>query len=97
MLLLQDIENQTAAHPTFSVFNREKLQHFYRFNGTEIKEFQLTMKRLMEENAAVTEEGAAVMTTIDGKPAVVFKSPEARETFQAEYSAFLAKEIFLTL
>lgn len=97
MLILQDLEAQVASHPTFYLFNRDKINHFYAINKKEIRTFQETVQGFYKDYAAHGEDGNPVMTMLDGRPAVVFRDPEAKEAFVAAQAAFLALKINLTV
>lgn len=97
MMIIEDIQAQSAAHPTFNLFHKEQIKFFYKQNAAAIGEMDGTIRLLVKSYVQQDAQGNPVMAVNGQGPVYAFKDEVARDQFQKEYWEFLGKEVYLSL
>lgn len=96
-LLLQDIEQQSNAHPTFTLFHRDKIKEFYESNRGRIDELGERTQGVLKQYAKLDERGMPLIIQTPQGPQIQFKSDEDLKEYQKFYYELLKEEIYLSL
>lgn len=97
MMIIDDIQSQSAAHPTFNLFHKEQIKFFYKQNVSAIGEMDATIQILTRSYVLHDGNKNPMMAVNDKGPVYAFRDDAARDQFQKEYFEFLSKEVYLSL
>jgi len=95
MLILADMEAQGRNSITWGIFNRTKIDAFYKANDVRIKLFQNYYKELVERLADRDDLNNVIILNVEGGGQRIQFSEENQKTFDKEYFAFLKNPIQL--
>lgn len=85
----QDIINLSKMHPSYGIFNSEKIKKFYNENGTRLQAMDEVMKECMEAHVQKDEKGKYQMDEngVDWK----FKTPVDKELAEEKMKSLFAR------
>lgn len=96
MMIMLDIQTQTNRSVCFVLFNKQKIQDFYKRNEVRIEIYNNKYKELVDRYAEKFEgTGTPIILETSQGPKFKFATPEEEKAFTDEYLSFLKGPIQL--